>query len=218
MDKEFWHQRWQDQLTGFHQGEFNARLRTFWSQLEIADDAPVLVPLCGKSLDMLWLRDQGHPVIGVELSPIATEAFFVENGLAPTHSTQGSFQVCETDGLRVYCGDFFDLSATRISDVRAVYDRASLIALPPDMRRQYVDKLNEVLPGEVSMLLVTMEYDQSLMGGPPFSVEQDEVERLFSPDWGIRLLHREDILAGEPRFRERGLSRLSEAVYMLKKP
>ena len=217
MDKDFWRQRWQQQLIGFHQAEFNARLKKFWSQLQIASDAPVLVPLCGKSLDMLWLREKGHPVTGVELSPVATEAFFIENGLTPVHSTQEAFQVCETGGLRVYCGDFFDLSTAQVSDVRGVYDRAALIALPADMRQRYVDKLNQVLPGKVFMLLVTMEYDQSLMGGPPFSVEQNEVERLFSPDWDIQLLHREDILAGEPRFRERGLSRLSEAVYLLKK-
>jgi len=216
MDAEFWLQRWQDNLTGFHQQEINHGLDTFWSQLQLAPGEQVFVPLCGKSLDMLWLRKQ-YAVLGVELSPIAVEAFFAENGLAPEHSRQGTFSVCETDRLTLLCGDFFDLQPEQLRRVRAVYDRASLIALPEDMRTHFVRRLTDLLPPAVSMLLVTLDYDQAQMGGPPFSVEEQEVRDLFSPRWSIQLLYQQDILARESRFRERGLSRMVEKIYLLNK-
>ncbi len=214
MDTDFWLQRWQDNLTGFHQQEINPGLDAFWSQLQLTPGEQVFVPLCGKSLDMLWLRKQ-HAVLGVELSPIAVEAFFAENGLEPEHSRQGSFAVCKTDRLTLLCGDFFDLQPEQLRRVRAVYDRASLIALPEDVRAHFVRRLTDLLPPAVSMLLVTLDYDQAQMGGPPFSVEEREVRDLFGPRWSIQLLSQEDVLATEPRFRERGLSYMVEKIYLL---
>jgi thiopurine S-methyltransferase len=216
MDPDFWLQRWRDNLTGFHQQEINPRLDAFWPQLQLTPGDQVFVPLCGKSLDMLWLHKQ-YAVLGVELSPVAVEAFFAENGLNPEHSRQGKFSVCETDRLTLLCGDFFDLQPEQLCRVRAVYDRASLIALPEDLRERFVRHLTELLPAAVTMLLVTLEYDQAQMDGPPFSVEEQEVRDLFAPRWSIQLLHEEDILARESRFRERGLSRLVEKVYLLNK-
>lgn len=216
MDANFWLQRWQDNLTGFHQQEINPRLDAFWPQLQLTPGDQVFVPLCGKSLDMLWLREQ-YAVLGVELSPVAIEAFFSENGLKPEHSRQGLFSVCETDRLTLLCGDFFDLQPEQLRRVRAVYDRASLIALPEDMRVRFVHHLTELLPPAVPMLLVTLDYDQAQMDGPPFSLEEQEVRDLFASRWSIQRLYEEDILAKEPRFRERGLSRMVEKVYLLNK-
>jgi len=216
MEPDFWHQRWQDKLTGFHQREFNPHLATFWSRLQIQPGEQVFVPLCGKSLDMLWLRE-GYSVLGVELSPIAVEEFYVENGLVATHRRQGTFSVSETDNLCLLCGDYFDLQPAQLQRVRAVYDRAALVALPTDMRPPYVSRLTSLLSAPVSMLLVAMEYDQQQMKGPPFAVDEKEIRDLFELHWSIQLLHEENILANEPRFRERGLSRLSEKIYLLNK-
>ncbi|MDE2387962.1 MAG: thiopurine S-methyltransferase, partial [Betaproteobacteria bacterium] len=83
MQKEYWQERWNRNDTGFHQTEINPYLREFWQRLQLSPASTVLVPLCGKSLDMLWLRQQGHAVLGVELSTIAAQAFFTENKLAP---------------------------------------------------------------------------------------------------------------------------------------
>ncbi len=216
MEPDFWHKRWQDNLIGFHQPEINAHLKTYWSALGIRPGARVFVPLCGKSLDMCWLAGQ-HPVTGVELSPRAVEDFFAENGLQAVLHREGPFTVYQAGNVTLYCGDIFDLQAGMLQDVAAVYDRAALIALPPAMRRAYADALTRALPAGVAMLLVTMEYEQSRMDGPPFSVEATEVPTLFAPDWRIESLHREDILEREPRFRERGLTRLAEHIYSLVK-
>ena len=216
MDANFWLQRWREQRTGFHQDIINPHLETFWERLQLAPGEQVFVPLCGKSLDMLWLRRR-YRVLGVELSPLAVTAFFRENGLiAEQHKEQG-FVIHEADGLQLLCGDFFDLRPEQLRDVRAVYDRASLIALPPELRRRYVATLGEILPARLPMLLVTLEYDQQHMDGPPFAVPESEIHDLFAAGWSIEVLHVANILASEPRFRERGLSRLSEKIYLLNK-
>jgi len=216
MDADFWLQRWQNKQTGFHQLEVNPRLETFWPQLQLQAGDQVFVPLCGKSLDMLWLREH-YDVLGVELSPLAVESFFTDNDLEPEHDRQGEFSVCRAERLTLLCGDFFDLRPGQLAHVRAVYDRASLIALPTAIRPRFVAHLTSLLPPGTPLLLITLDYDQAQMDGPPFSVSGAEVRALFESHWSIQRLHAHDILAGEPRFRERGLSSLSEKVYLLRK-
>ncbi len=216
MEADFWLQRWREERTGFHRGSTNPHLETFWERLQVAPGEQVFVPLCGKSLDMLWLLKQ-HPVLGVELSPIAVNAFFTENGLVPEQREDHGFVSYEADGLQLLCGDFFALQPEQLQDVRGVYDRASLIALPPALRMRYVASLSELLPASVPMLLVTMEYEQQQMEGPPFAVHEKEIHDLFAEDWSVEILHVEHILDGEPRFRERGLSSLNEKIYLLTK-
>lgn len=215
MQADFWHERWQLGQTGFHQAEINRHLQQFWPQLQAAPGGTVFVPLCGKSADMLWLRAQGHAVIGVELSPLAVRVFFAEHGLQAAVRQQGAFDVHEADGLRLYCGDFFDLCAEDLAGVAAVYDRASLIALPPHMRPAYAGHMRRLARPGTRVLLVAFEYPQHEMDGPPFSVSEAEIRSLYGGDCAIELLHAEDILDHEPRFRERGITRLQEKVYLL---
>jgi thiopurine S-methyltransferase len=214
MDADFWHQRWRDNLIGFHQPTVNPHLQRFWSQLGVTAGSTVLVPLCGKSMDMGWLAESQR-VLGVELSAKAVEDFYRENGLQPVRRDAGPFSVYDAAGVTLYRGDFFDLQRAHTASVAAVYDRAALIALPADMRPAYAAQLRALVPRGAPMLLITLEYDQAQMQGPPFAVERDEVEALFAGDWQIEALQYEPILDREPRFRERGLSRLAEHVYRL---
>lgn len=212
MKKDFWLERWERKETGFHQNEINPYLRQHWQDLHLARDSEVFVPLCGKSSDLLWLRQQGHPVLGVELSAIAARAFFEENGYTPHRSTSGKFDCYEADGIRILCGDFFDLCNDDLAKVGAVYDRASLVALPPDMRERYVRHLASILPPATQILLITFDYPQPEMPGPPFAVSPDEVKALYHSYAEIRQLAQLDALAQNPRFQERGLSRLQESI------
>src|SRR5512135_332619 len=157
MDKDFWLERWEREEIGFHQNETNPYLSQYWQDLPLAPGSKVFVPLCGKSLDMLWLRKQGHPVLGVELSPLAVEAFFKENGYTPDHDSSHKFESCEADGIRILCGDFFNLEQDDLAQVGAVYDRASLVALPPAMRERYARHLASILPGGTQILLITFD-------------------------------------------------------------
>lgn len=215
MQHEFWHQRWQQNQIGFHSDEINPHLQQQWPKLGVEPNSRVFVPMCGKSNDMLWLLAQGYHVVGVELSPLAVEAFFSENGLQPALRLQGDFSISESDGLQILCGDFFALRSENLGTVDAVYDRASLVALPYDMRIDYVAKLSTLLSPGVKMLLVAFDYPQHEMQGPPFSVQREEIEKHYRTWCEIELLADEDILEREPHFKERGLNRLREQVYRL---
>ncbi len=217
MEENFWQERWALNEIGFHQKDINEALQTFWPRLAVAKGATVFVPLCGKSRDMVWLRDQGHRVIGVELSALAVEAFFSENGWSPEVRREDPFTVYAAEGIQIYCGNFFALSASLLQEVTAVFDRASLIALPPAMRRDYAAHLVNILPAGCDMLLVTLAYPPEQKEGPPFSVDALEVTALFGGGYQVQHLRDQDILAREPRFRDAGMTRLEEQVFRLRR-
>ena len=191
MYEAFWLDRWKRNQIGFHDAEINQNLREFWHVLDAAPSATVFVPLCGKSKDMLWLRERGHFVIGVELSRLAVAAFFSENGLTPRWTRQGRFDVCEDDGLQIKCGNFFDLTRDDLSNVTAVYDRAALVALPPEMQKAYVAHTTHLLSAGTRTLLLTHEFADSEIEGPPFSISEVDAQRLYGRGADIRLLSRQ---------------------------
>jgi thiopurine S-methyltransferase len=218
MEHDFWHRRWRKNEIGFHQETVNPYLAEHWSGLAIRSGSTVFVPLCGKSLDMAWLRARGHGVVGVELSRLAVESFISEQRLAAERLTQGAFERWKADGYRLLCGDFFALRPNDVGPVEAVYDRASLIALPPPMRVRYAAHLRGLLPAGLPLLLITVEYPQNEMNGPPFAVHEDEVEALYGADWGLERVGRHDILADAKRFREKGVTRMHETIYRMTTP
>ena len=187
----------------------------YWSEIADREGQQVLVPLCGKSLDIIWLAAQGCQVLGVECSELAVQQFIDEQQLVVTSSLQDEFILYQADDIQLLQGDFFKLNATLLQSVTAVYDRASLIALPAEMRAQYVELLQHILPPSVSILLVTLDYDQALMQGPPFAVSHNEVERLYLPSFDISLLDERNVINELPRFRERGLTHMIERVYKI---
>ena len=215
MEREFWHTRWEEGRIGFHQDEINPYLQRYWPAMGVPAGTTVFVPLCGKSKDMIWLRDQGHSVIGVEIIPRAVEDFFDENGLSATCRTHDAFTVWQDQDFKIFQGDFFDITANDVAGIGVVYDRASLIALPPPLRRRYAEHLRTILPSRLKVLLVTMDYPQHEMDGPPFAVAEQEVTALYQDHFAIEQLCREDILAANPRFQQQGLSSLMEKVYIL---
>jgi len=218
MDPEFWHERWARDEIGFHKHEYNAHMAAFVHRLGLAPGAHVLVPLCGKSLDLLWLYEQGYAVTGIEISRKAVEAFFAENAL-PFERSETSGMACYRHGdLAVWCTDFFRFDWSTVPPIDGVYDRASLVALPRGMREDYARTLLRRLPKDAPVLLITLDYPQREMNGPPFSVDRAEVERLYAEHWRVEEIHDEDCLAEEPGLRKRGLSRLHERVYLLNAP
>ena len=217
MQPSFWLERWRQGQVGFHQAKINADLQQHWQTLGGATGSQVFVPLCGKSDDMTWLHAQGHSVLGVELAELAVRSFFEAQQLSPARQQIGRLARWQADGYELYVGDFFDLSAAQLSNVRAVYDRAALIALPPVLRLRYARHLAAILPAECKMLLITMDYPQEQMAGPPFSVLQPEVRELFSADFSVSLLDDRDTLAVELRLQQRGLRRLHEQTYLLQR-
>ncbi|HDZ57751.1 MAG TPA: thiopurine S-methyltransferase [Pseudomonas xinjiangensis] len=214
MEADFWKQRWHLGETGFHKSQVNPLLTHWWPFVRASQGAPVLVPLCGKSLDMHWLVDRGHTVIGVELARKALQEFAAEQALAFEWTITGPFEKVEGQGYRLYCGDFFALTASDVGSVQVVYDRAALIALPGRMREEYAAHMRRILPPRWTMLLVTLDYPQAQRAGPPFSVSDEEVRRLFA-GCDIALLDNRDVLDEHQMFRSQGMTELHERVYLI---
>lgn len=217
MEAGFWQQRWREGLIGFHQDEVTPLLREYWATLALPAGSRVFVPLAGKTHDMAWLAAQGHRVLGVELSSIAVEAFFAEHGLTPERRESPHGLHSAAGDIEVVCGDAFALDEELLADCCGVFDRAAVIALPPDMRQRYAAELYSRLPAGCRGLMITLEYPQPEKSGPPFSVDEDEVHALYDHDWDIELLERRDILSEHPGFVEEGVTRLTTAAYRLQR-
>ena len=211
----YWQDRWAEGRTGWHQDRPTPLMLKHWPALDVAPGSRVFVPLAGKSQDMSWLAGQGYRVLGVELSQLAIEQFFAESGLEPRETPTRYGRHYEAGGIEIICGDVFALDDAVLRDCDAVFDRAALIALPPPLRRRYVDELYALLPAGCSGLLITLEYLQHETEGPPFSVAEDEVRTLFSPGWSVELLERRDILTEDERSGPGGRTSLHTSVYRL---
>jgi thiopurine S-methyltransferase len=216
VDPDFWHQRWHEGRIGFHQETVTPMLERHWDAIGAPAGCRVFVPLCGKSLDMAWLAARGHGVLGVELSALAVEQFFDEHGLVPAMRTSRYGRHYQAGGIELIVGNAFGIDRAALAGCTAVLDRAALIALPPDLRQRYAGELYAYLPASCNGLLVTLEYPQQQMAGPPFSVHEDEVRTLFQEGWIVELLERRDILAEQPGFAAEGVSALATAAYRLR--
>jgi thiopurine S-methyltransferase len=214
-DNELWQQSWRDRDIAFHQSVVNPLLVRFWPDFKLTADDLVFVPLCGKSLDLLWLAGQGHAVIGVELSPLAVRAFFRENKLQPTRRKVGKFTRWEHGRISILCGDFFALSAADLGDVSMVFDRAALTALPDDLRSAYIAQLGRILPANCRMLLLTTEEpEEGETQGQPFAVA-DEIASLYTSAFDIELRHVESIFEPDPDPAISQPVRVEQKVYCL---
>lgn len=216
MDPEFWYERWALGEIGFHRKTYHPALDAHWpASSALASDENVLVPLCGKTLDIHWLLAQGYCVTGVELDLSAVEAFFAEwpggvSGRPTSVKTAAQLAVYQLDNLELVVGDFFNY-ASKTRHTR-FYDRAALIALPPSMRPDYMAHLRQQLSGDAQGLLVTYEYDQKHMPGPPFSVQHEELAR-YSHLFEFECCERTEVIERHLGMRARGLNSLFEVVY-----
>lgn len=217
MDHNYWLKKWEAADTRFHKNEVNPNLLKFQNHIP---PGTVFVPMCGKSLDMDWLEKQGHKVIGVELSPVACRDFFEENKRPYEVSKNGEFTIFSGSNITLWCGDFFSLQRDALHDVTSVFDRAALVALPPESRVIYGQYLLDLLKerADIRILLVTIEYPQNLVEGPPYSVTEKEVQKLFSDAFKVQLLERHedlDLKNNHPKFK--GITELFECMYVLGK-
>lgn len=216
MEHEFWHERWAKSEIGFHQGTVNKFLSDHWAELAGESAGATLVPLCGKSHDMWWLHDRGHPIIGVELSEVACKDFFTEASEKAIVSPGEPFIKFRHNGLELWCGDFFQLAAQELEHIRLVYDRAALIALPPEMREKYVKHLTMIIPDGAQIFLVTLDYKTKIKA-PPFNVSNEEVQALYGADYDIEHLLTQTIPSDHLFAKRRGLVGATESVFKLTK-
>lgn len=194
MHADFWHERWAGDQIGFHESQVNPLLVAHFAALGLPEEARVFLPLCGKTLDIDWLLARGFRAAGAELSPLAVDQLFERLRLQPDVMRSGELEVRRAPGVEIFVGDIFALSREALGNVHAVYDRAALIALPAGMRSRYAAHLTQIT-GAAPQLLVTVEYDQQKMEGPPFSVSADEVRALYG-DREPQLIESHDVPGG----------------------
>lgn len=181
-ESDFWLKKWSEGDIGFHQNHVHAYLEKFWPGLQATQNVSVFVPLCGKSLDMKYLLDRGCKVLGVEISETAILDFFHEQRIQYDITRQYGIRGYAGENVVLWAADYFNLPEHMFSSVSTVYDRAALIALPPDVREAYVQKMRGLLAGGVRILMITLEYEQGQIEAPPYSVNVKELKKLFG-DW-----------------------------------
>jgi thiopurine S-methyltransferase len=215
VQPDFWLDRWRTAQIGFHQAAADRHLKAYWPLLKLPANSPVFVPLCGKSLDLMWLREQGYSVVGVELSPVALESFVMEQGIPARRRLIADFDVFEAEGFTLFCGDYFKLTPAVLGSVSAVYDRAALISWTPAARESYVKHLTLLTKPGTQTLLIAVEYPPEQMKGPPFPLTRGTIENLYADHYSIEELARHEILELEPRLKARGLTELREVCYRM---
>lgn len=214
-EHQHWLDRWRENRIGFHESGVNPHLQRYLSSFSLRPGDQLFLPLCGKAHDLAWLAEQGYRVLGIEISALAIEAFFDEHGLDYQTRKDERFVGYHSGDICLLQGDFFDLRAEDLADCRLVYDRAALIAMSETQRPGYYQKMKQILPVDSPMLLITLEYRQALMQGPPYAVSEAELRQNYQPAYALSLLERNEIIDERPRWREAGLDALAEAVFRL---
>jgi thiopurine S-methyltransferase len=187
MEKNFWHQKWENNQIGFHNPEPNPLLVQYFEKLSLKKDQRIFLPLCGKTLDIGWLLSKGYRVVGSELSELAVQQLFEELDIEPEISSHNKLKCYSSKDIDIFVGDIFNLTGKMLSPVDAIYDRAALVALPYEMRKQYSSHLLNITD-KAPQLILCFEYDQELVNGPPFSISEDEIQEHYSKSYEVNHL------------------------------
>ena len=209
MEHKFWHDRWESNTIGFHETSGNTFLRRFIDKLSLREGARIFVPLCGKTQDIVWLLSQGFEVAGAELSEIAVSHLFNEAGMMPTITPVGDLKTYSAPELDIFAGSIFNLTPEILRPMDGIFDRAALVALPKDMRIEYAKHMTDITQN-APQLLITFDYDQSLMPGPPFSISDAELEQHYG-----HLYERELLTCKSVKGRLKGKVEADEKVWLL---
>lgn len=216
MDKPFWIKRWENGEIGFHLPVSNPLLEKHFSHCSLTSDTQIIVPLCGKSLDLLWLAQLGnHTIHGIEICQIAVNDFFSENKLKFDSKNEANFQVHTSSNINISCGDFFQFKLTAAHAPVVIYDRASMVALPLHLRKKYHQKLHDLTKLGDQIFLCTFVYPQERLSGPPFSVSNDEIDEHYSQHFDIQKIYTGDVSPLSPKFIKNGVEQVSENVLLL---
>jgi len=192
MDASFWRKKWAENDIAFHEQHENALLKNYFQQLGLPLAARIFLPLCGKTKDIAWLLNAGYSIVGAELSELAIKQLFEELGVEPFIVINNNFKLYRAQRISIFVGDIFDLSAQLLGPIDALYDRAALVALPAEVRARYAMHV-VTITAAAPQLLICIEYDQQIMAGPPFSVEEPEVRRLYSSTYDLHSIEHKQI-------------------------
>jgi len=209
-ENSLWLERWENREIGFNQASANSFMKQYFEHLNLEDNSRIFVPLCGKTVDIAWLLESGYDVVAIELSEQAVIELFEELGVTPEVSKHGDLKLYHNSNLEVFVGDVFHLTNEIVGDIDAIYDRAALVALTKEVRKQYTAHLREISKG-APQLLLCFEYDQSLMNRTPYSVDAEEVHGHYNDHYELEQLCKVEIVGGF-----KGKIPASDVVWLLK--
>ena len=225
--RNLWNRDKNERKLLFHQSQPNEQLTRYLHRLaKSSNDTKnkkkrVLVPLCGKTKDMVYLASNGFDADGVEIvdtaiQELAEDEEFVWDRIVSTSDFIEYKKRFSTGDLSIFQGDFllFDKLQGEEEIYDLGFDRASLVAMQPVLREKYAEVMSKLCKEQ---LLVTLEYPQEQKQGPPFSVSREEVKRLYEKDYEIELLERNYLLDKYTRWKDQGVTEAYVNVFWLKK-
>uniref|UniRef100_A0A8C7Z3E0 thiopurine S-methyltransferase n=1 Tax=Oryzias sinensis TaxID=183150 RepID=A0A8C7Z3E0_9TELE len=214
-----WEERWQQDRIGFHQPTVHRMLeKNLDKVLNGRTGVRFFFPLCGKAIDMKWLADQGHSVVGVEISEKGIQQFFEENNMTfseePVPEIPGAkvFRNPEKN-ISLYQCDLFQFSSSIAGRFGGIWDRGSLVAINPKDREKYAALIVSLMDQDCRYLLDTFLYNPDQYRGPPFFVPDEQVRSLFGSSCNVELLQSVDALTD--RQRDWGLDSFMENIHLI---
>ncbi|XP_043921204.1 thiopurine S-methyltransferase isoform X2 [Protopterus annectens] len=214
-----WLNRWENKQTPFHMNEAHKMLKKYVDvMLNGKDHLRILFPLCGKAVDMKWLADLGHKIVGIEVSEKAILEFFTEQSVSyskeAVSDVPGATLFKSSDGkISIYCCSIYDVSSSFIGKFDGIWDRGSLVAISPCDRQRYSELMLSLMEDDCCYLLEAFDYDPRLHKGPPFFVPFSAIEELYGSTCNIKFLEAADMLTD--RQREWGLDYFIQNIYMI---
>lgn len=187
MNIDFWHKLWEKNEIGWHNEEVNKLFLKNFPQLALKKNSRVFIPLCGKTVDIEWLLDNDYSVVGIELNENAIKELFNYLKLNPTIKTVGPLTLYSAKNIDIFVGDIFELEKSTLGKVDTIYDRGAIVALPTEMRKKYTSLLVDITEN-APQLIISYEYDQKLMEGPPFSVKESQLKDYYNDYYNLKLM------------------------------
>jgi thiopurine S-methyltransferase len=214
-----WKTRWEQGMTGWHNQNVNQNLQNHANILFENTESPrVLIPLCGKSLDIIWLEAQSASVIGIEFVQKAIEEFYQEQDSTPHIEVINKLPHHSVGGITLICADIFEATPARIGQFDAIYDRAALVALPLEKRQEYADHCLALLNSGGTILLITYNTHRSETLGPPFPIKDGVIPTLYKNASECILLEEStQTKEDNPRLAKRNLEWSKTAIWKIVK-
>jgi thiopurine S-methyltransferase len=195
MHADFWHEKWEKGEIAFHNKHVHPMLVAHFPLLGLQAGKRILLPLCGKTVDIDWLLLHGLQVVGIELSELAVKALFARLKLSPDVTQLAGFRLYQAPNLHVFVGDFFAITSDLLGKVDAVYDRAALVALPASIGEKYAAHLVKICQG-APQLLITFDYQQSQLAGPPFAVSKIMLDDYYAEHYAMSFVVSAEVAGG----------------------
>lgn len=219
MSVDDWGDRWNKSQTQFHMNRVHPMLEKHYNDLTGGKaSSRIFLPLCGKSLDLKWLADKGHDVVGCEGVDLGCREFFEEQNIPykaePIKGVEGVVYKA-TDGKKItlYRCDYFELTSKITGTFDCIWDRGSFVAIPTQRRQEYVNVTAPLLKKNGKYLLDCFLVDNNAFGGPPFNCKEDEVKKYFGSACTTRKIDTKDAFT---KWQESwGIKSFVEEVYML---